>query len=47
MCLVISDCEINQMTEALPILQFVRDQIKMYGRSILSTLFYNQGWLVS
>lgn len=30
MCLVISDREIDQTTEALPILQFVRDQIRQY-----------------
>lgn len=30
MCLVISDRDIDQTTEALPILQFVRDQIRLY-----------------
>jgi DNA polymerase sigma len=30
MCLIISDRDIDQTTEALPILQFVRDQISQY-----------------
>lgn len=30
MCLVISDRDIDQSTEALPILQFVRDQLRQY-----------------
>lgn len=30
MCLIISDREIDQTTEALPILQLVRDQIRQY-----------------
>lgn len=30
MCLIISDRDIDQTTEALPILQFVRDQINQY-----------------
>ena len=30
MCLIISDRDIDQTTEALPILQFVRDQIRQY-----------------
>lgn len=30
MCLVISDRDIDQTTEALPILQFVRDQLRQY-----------------
>ena len=38
MCLIISEREIDQVTDALPILQFVRDQIRQYDFARKSNL---------